>query len=34
MTDKIWDEEALKKWEMEKNDGASWEGRQVIERAL
>lgn len=27
MTGKIWDEEALRQWEQEENDGRLWEGR-------
>ncbi|KAI0085130.1 hypothetical protein BDY19DRAFT_897171 [Irpex rosettiformis] len=27
LSDKFWDEEALRKWETEKNDGKPWEGR-------
>ena len=27
LSDRIWDEEALKVWEREANDGKGWEGR-------
>ena len=27
LSDRIWDEEALKVWEREANDGKEWEGR-------
>lgn len=27
ITDKIWDEEALKDWEKEDNEGRRWDGR-------
>lgn len=28
LSDKTWDEEALRRWENEENDGVPWEGRQ------
>ena len=30
---KIWDEEALKRWETEMNDCRQWEGRGIPEQA-
>lgn len=29
LSDKTWDEEALKTWERVANDGKEWEGRQA-----
>jgi hypothetical protein len=29
MSDKLWDEEALKRWEEEENRGQEWMGRVV-----
>lgn len=30
ISDKLWDEEALRQWELEENKGISWEGRAAI----
>lgn len=27
ISDKLWDEDALKRWELKKNHGMPWEGR-------
>lgn len=30
MEGKIWDEDALTKWELEENEGKEWEGRKSL----
>ena len=31
LTGKLWDEEALRRWEQEENGGKPWEGREDID---
>ena len=30
ISDKTWDEEALRKWEADENDGKLWDGRERV----
>ena len=34
MEEKTWDEDALRRWEVEENDGRDWEARRHVEYAL